>query len=145
MKHCNKCNRVYSDSALYCPECGSKLETPIERDIFGDPLYSHEEKSTQESTVFDEFGNPVQEKTEQPLKVSLKNRIAEILALISIGAFLVPLYGIAECVFAFIYNYREYRDKNKNIGYLILSVITTILAIIFTILIVRSGILLEEY
>ena len=138
MKFCKKCNRVFNDTAVYCPECGEKLTEPAEYDIFGEPL-KEESTPKDDGVVLDRFGNPINKK--EDTISTIKDKSGEILALLSVGFFLIPIWGLGECIASIILNSGEHNRAKR--GYLILSIITTILSVVWLVVVLKSGILNE--
>ena len=144
MKYCNKCNKYYTDSAIYCPDCGSKLEEQINYDIFGDILESKsaDRYNHQDNVIYDDSKNVISDNSENE-QFSTKGKAPEILAFLSIFAFFIPIWGTGICVLSTISNASNYSKTKKNVGYLIMSIVGIVLSIVFFMLIIKYGILEE--
>ena len=135
MKYCSNCKKAYQDNASYCGICGSPLER-IEFDIFGEPMHVSANPNPS-ATYYNR--KPIDPES----RASRTIMVSEAMALISIGAMFVPLYGSIVCLVAMITNGRTVKTYKKNVGYLILSIITLIISLYFLYLLVASGTLIE--
>ena len=132
MKYCPKCNKLYEDNFSYCSSCGTKLESMIQYDIFGEPINNNKEPNYQGSATL--VNNDKKNKLE---------KASEMLALLSIGLSMIPLYGILICFVAMVLNIKMYSTEKKHLGYLIISIVTLIFSVVFLFLIIKYGSLSE--
>ena len=149
MKFCNKCNKLYEDSLFYCPECGSKLDSTMNYDIFGDPLNAEQDGKNQDvvqdGVVYDENKEIIDNKQEKiSYRKIFREKNAEIFALVTIATMFLPIYGIFISVYAVIANASILSQEKKNLGYLILSIFTLIFSVVWLILVIKNGII-QEY
>ena len=104
MKYCPKCNKLYEDNFSYCSSCGTKLESMIQYDIFGEPINNNKEPNYQGSATL--VNNDKKNKLE---------KASEMLALLSIGLSMIPLYGILICFVAMVLNIKMYSIEKKQL------------------------------
>ena len=136
MKYCPKCNKVFQNEASFCGNCGSPLEA-IEYDIFGEPMENKKPKYERP------FSNTVNATYSTERKENKNALVAEVLALITVGSCFVPIYGSVIAFVALMTNIRAYKEYKRNLGYLILSVVTLLFSIYFFYLLLASGTLMD--
>ena len=139
MKYCPKCNKVYQDEARFCGTCGEPLVPQMEYDIFGEPLERKEKPVYNRPFESNNQGNAYFISKDKIEDRQCRN--AEMLALISVGLAFLSFYGIIFCIISFINNLRIYKLYKRNLGYLILSIITTIISIAFMVLLIKYHVL----
>ena len=137
VKICEHCNQLFSDDKSFCPICGRALVKPVEYDIFGEPLDN--KRTNIEPEIINSDGSVINNDN----AYNIRDKRAEIFAFLSLGASLVPFFGLIFIINAFFINLNEYRRFKKNLGYLILTGICFIFSIIWIILLIKYGVLEE--
>ena len=151
MKECPRCRRQF-EKGNYCTYCGSLLEEKNDFDIFGDPLYDKPHNSEgsmyQDRVIYGEFNEAVIEEKKDNFiesRLSFFKSMPVFIALLSIGTMFLPFYGFGISLLGIILNAKKYSQEKKNLPYLIISIVTIVLNVVFLILLLVSGVLIELY
>ncbi len=143
MKRCPNCNKEFKNGN-YCTTCGIPLvEDQITYDIFGDPIVNSEKADV---VILDQNNNAILEDTDNLIegKDNFKT-FSKFISLISIGSLFIPLFGQIIPIIAMVLNISVITNERnkKHIPYLVISIATLILSIVFFILLFKSGVLTD--
>ena len=150
MKECPRCHRQF-EKGNYCTYCGGLLEEKNNFDIFGDPLNNstdNHDSVYQDQVIYDQNNEAIVPEKEDNFiesKSSIAKSLPSFVALLSIGVMFLPFYGTGVALFGLILNARKFTNERKNLAYMIICIITLLLSIIFLVLLIVSGVLMEVY
>ena len=120
MKICKKCNTIFDDSNVFCPECGEKLETLDQTNNNNNVINNLSEYLKAKSDAFDNNENVL---------IRWLPSILSVLGLI-IACDWYALLGMVVAIVGVLYGWFSKNQQNKIIT-MVVGIITIILCVLY--------------